>query len=75
MGTTSSTERRSSTSELWSCTCYLCEADALWEIGVAGEDERLETVFACAQHARGHIHLAIVLPEHMSARAPYVGEA
>jgi hypothetical protein len=73
MGTMSSTERRSATTELWSCTCYLCDEDALWEIGISGEDERVEAVFACEVHARGHLHLAIVLPEHMSARSPYVG--
>jgi hypothetical protein len=53
----------------------VCEEDALWEICVAGEDERQETVFACEAHARGHLHVAIVLPERTSERAPYVGEA
>jgi hypothetical protein len=73
MGTTASTEERGATNQLWSCTCYLCEDDALWEIGIAGEGERIEALFACELHARGHVHLAIVLPEHTSPRAPYVG--
>jgi hypothetical protein len=58
--------------EAWSCVCYLCGADALWAIQVSGEDEHVESVFACEQHAKGHIHLAIVLPEHTSERSPYV---
>ena len=61
--------------QLWSCSCYLCSGDALWEIGLSGEDEHVEAVFACALHARGHLHFAIVLPEHLSPRAPYVGES
>ena len=87
MGTLSSTEDDSNASEashaslpslpnqLWSCSCYLCSGDALWEIGLSGEDERVEAAFACELHARGHLHLAIVLPEHLSPRAPYVGES
>jgi hypothetical protein len=61
-------------SEGWwrSCTCYVCGRDALWEISVSGEDERVEDVFACEDHARGHMHRAIVLPEHTSTRSPYV---
>jgi hypothetical protein len=74
MGTLSSTEQQSATNELWSCTCYVCAGDALWEIGLSGEDESVEAAFACELHARGHIHLAIVLPEHLSARPPYSGE-
>jgi hypothetical protein len=57
---------------LWSCGCYVCGRDALWEIALSGEDERIEGEFACELHARGHIHLAIVLPERTSERAPYV---
>jgi hypothetical protein len=60
------------TLELLSCGCYVCGRDALYEIAVSGEDESLEGEFACEQHARGHMHVAIVLPEHTSARAPYV---
>lgn len=75
MGTMSSATGRKGASELWSCTCYLCEEDALWEIGLSGEDERVETAFACEIHARGHLRLAIVLPEHLSPRAPYPGDA
>jgi hypothetical protein len=74
MGTIASSEERPTKGELWSCTCYLCDRDALWEIGLAGEDERVEAVFACELHARGHLHLAIVLPEETSLRAPYVGQ-
>ncbi len=73
MGTIASTDHRTSTTDLWSCTCYLCNGDALWEICLSGEDERLETAFACEAHARGHLHVAIVLPEHISPRAPYPG--
>jgi hypothetical protein len=58
--------------EAWSCVCYVCGADALWAIQVSGEDECVESVFACEHHARGHIHVAIVLPEHTSERSPYV---
>lgn len=75
MGTTGSTEDRGTVNELWSCTCFRCEADALWEIGIAREGERIEAAFACELHARGHAHLAIVLPEHTSPRAPYVGQS
>jgi hypothetical protein len=58
--------------ELWSCVCYVCGRDALWEIALSGEDEHVEGAFACEAHARGHMHLAIVLPEQTSTRAPYV---
>jgi len=78
MGTLSSTEDYSNASlpnQLWSCSCYFCSGDALWEIGLSGEDEHVEAAFACELHARGHLHLAIVLPEHLSPRAPYVGES
>jgi hypothetical protein len=61
-------------SELWSCVCYVCGADALWEISVSGEDECVEDVFACELHARGHMHRAIVLPEQTSTRSPYVAK-
>ena len=63
---------RNGSIETWSCVCYVCGADALWSIGVSGEDESVEVVFACEKHARGHLHHAIVLPEHTSDRAPYV---
>jgi len=66
------TRERLGVVEAWSCICYVCGADALWAIRVSGEDESVETEFACEQHARGHIHVAIVLPEHTSERSPYV---
>jgi hypothetical protein len=47
------------------CSCWVCGADALWAIEVAGEDEAIEVVFACELHARGHIRHGIALPEHM----------
>ena len=59
--------------ELWSCVCYVCGEDALWEIKLSAEDEG-ESAFACETHARGHVHVAIVLPEEIAPRAPYVGE-
>jgi hypothetical protein len=55
---------------LSSCDCYLCGAYAVYSIELSGEDERLELALACEKHARGHIHVAIVLPEHMSEEAP-----
>jgi hypothetical protein len=73
MSTPASEDDRTQTTALWSCTCYLCTKDALWEISVEGENDRAELTFACEIHARGHAHLAIVLPERMSPRAPYIG--
>ena len=71
----SSTDLREDAGELWSCGCYVCGRDALWAIAISGEDEVMEATFACELHARGHLHVAIVLPEHVSPRAPYVGLA
>jgi hypothetical protein len=72
MGAMSSKETGSEAVELFLCTCYVCGGDALWEIGVSGEDEGIEGEFACEVHARGHLRLAIVLPERTSERSPYV---
>ncbi|HEY2511875.1 MAG TPA: hypothetical protein VGI39_13495 [Polyangiaceae bacterium] len=65
-------EARPLSFELLACGCYVCGRDALWEIAVSGEDECLQGEFACEFHARGHLHVAIVLPEHTSDRSPYV---
>lgn len=49
--------------------CFLCGAPALWVIEIAGEDEPQHEEAACAAHARGHWHRALLTspPEEVAS--------
>jgi hypothetical protein len=50
--------------------CYVCGTPALWVIELAGEDEPLTEEAACAEHARGHWHRALLTAPGTSPMPP-----